>query len=165
MTVRMQTNKGTIVLELDAEKAPETVANFIEYANSGFYDGTIFHRVIPGFMIQGGGFEPGMSQKTSREPIKNEADNGLANDLGTIAMARTPDPHSATAQFFINAKDNGFLNYTAATSQGWGYCVFGKVTEGIEVVQDIEKVATTTRSGHQDVPQDDVIIEKVTVED
>ena len=165
MTVRMQTNKGTIVLELDAEKAPETVANFVEYAKSGFYDGTIFHRVIPGFMIQGGGFEPGMTQKKTRDPIKNEADNGLKNDLGTIAMARTPDPNSATAQFFINAKDNGFLNYTAPTAQGWGYCVFGKVVEGIDVVQDIEKVATTSRSGHQDVPQEDVVIETVTVEE
>ena len=165
MTVRMQTNKGTIVLELDAEKAPETVANFVEYAKSGFYDGTIFHRVIPGFMIQGGGFEPGMTQKKTRDPIKNEADNGLKNDLGTIAMARTPDPNSATAQFFINAKDNGFLNYTAATAQGWGYCVFGKVVEGIDVVQDIEKVATTSRGGHQDVPQEDVVIETVTVEE
>ena len=165
MTVRMQTNKGTIVLELDTEKAPETAANFLEYAKSGFYDGTIFHRVIPGFMIQGGGFEPGMAQKTTRAPIKNEADNGLKNDLGTIAMARTSDPHSATAQFFINAKDNGFLNHTAPNSQGWGYCVFGKVVEGIDVVQDIENVATTTRSGHQDVPQEDVVIEKVTVED
>jgi len=165
VTVCMQTNKGNIVLELDTEKAPETVANFLEYAKSGFYDGTIFHRVIPGFMIQGGGFEPGMTQKTTRDPIKNEADNGLKNDLGTIAMARTPDPHSATAQFFINAKDNGFLNYTASNAQGWGYCVFGKVVEGIDVVQAIEKVATTSRSGHQDVPQDDVVIEKVTIEE
>jgi peptidyl-prolyl cis-trans isomerase B (cyclophilin B) len=165
MSVRMQTSKGTIVLELDAGKAPETVANFLEYARSGFYDGTIFHRVIPGFMIQGGGFEPGMRQKSTRAPVKNEADNGLTNELGSIAMARTPDPHSATAQFFINAKDNGFLNFTSATPQGWGYCVFGKVVEGIEVVKDIEKVATTTRAGHQDVPQDDVVIESVTVED
>ena len=165
MTVHMQTNKGTIVLELDAEKAPGTVANFLEYARAGYYDGTIFHRVIPGFMIQGGGFEPGMKQKPARAPIKNEADNGLKNDLGTIAMARTPDPHSATAQFFINAKDNGFLNFTSPNSQGWGYCVFGKVVEGIEVVKDIEQVATTSRSGHQDVPQDDVIIESVTVQD
>ena len=165
MSVRMQTNKGTIVLELDAEKAPETVANFLEYARSGFYDGTIFHRVIPGFMIQGGGFEPGMSQKSTGAPIKNEADNGLTNELGTIAMARTSDPHSATAQFFINAKDNGFLNFSAANAQGWGYCVFGRVVEGIEVVKDIEKVATTTRAGHQDVPQDDVVIESVSVDD
>jgi peptidyl-prolyl cis-trans isomerase B (cyclophilin B) len=165
VTVEMQTNKGTIVLELDAEKAPGTVANFVEYAKAGFYDGTIFHRVIPGFMIQGGGFEPGMSQKKARDPIKNEADNGLKNDLGTIAMARTPDPNSATAQFFINVKDNGFLNYSAPTSQGWGYCVFGKVSEGMDVVQAIEKVSTTSRSGHQDVPVEDVIIEKVTVQD
>ena len=165
MTVRMQTNKGTIVLELDAEKAPATVANFTEYANAGFYDGTIFHRVIRGFMIQGGGFEPGMSQKATREPIKNEADNGLKNDLGTIAMARTPDPHSASSQFFINAKDNGFLNHTSPTMQGWGYCVFGKVVDGLDVVKSIENVATTSRNGHQDVPVDDVIIEKVTVED
>ena len=161
----MQTNKGTIVLELDAEKAPETVANFLEYARAGFYDGTIFHRVIPGFMIQGGGFEPGMQQKSTRAPVKNEADNGLTNDLGTIAMARTPDPHSATAQFFINAKDNNFLNFTSANAQGWGYCVFGKVIEGIDVIKDIENVATTMRAGHQDVPQDDVIIESVTVQD
>ena len=165
VTVRMQTNKGTIVLELNAEKAPETVANFVEYARSGFYDGTIFHRVIPGFMIQGGGFEPGMTQKSTRAPIKNEADNGLKNDLGTIAMARTPDPNSASSQFFINAKDNGFLNYTAPTAQGWGYCVFGKVVDGIDVVKAIEAVSTTTRAGHQDVPSEDVVIEKVTVED
>lgn len=165
LTVHMQTSKGTIVLELDAEKAPETVANFLEYARSGFYDGTIFHRVIPGFMIQGGGFEPGMQQKSTGEPVRNEADNGLTNDLGTIAMARTSDPHSATAQFFINAKDNGFLNFTAANAQGWGYCVFGKVVEGIDVVKAIEKVSTITRGGHQDVPQDDVVIETVSVQD
>ena len=165
MKVQMQTSKGTIVLELDEEKAPITVANFVEYAKSGFYDGTIFHRVIPGFMIQGGGFEPGMSQKTTRDPIKNEADNGLSNDLGTIAMARTPDPDSATAQFFINAKDNGFLNFTAPNPQGWGYCVFGKVTDGLDVVQEIEKVTTGNSGGHQDVPVEDVVIEKVSVED
>jgi len=165
VTVRMQTNKGTIVLELDAEKAPATVANFVEYARSGFYDGTVFHRVIPNFMIQGGGFEPGMTQKAAKDPIKNEADNGLKNDLGTIAMARTSDPDSATAQFFINTKNNNFLNHTAPTPQGWGYCVFGKVVEGQDVVQEIEKVATGTHGGHQDVPNEDVIIEKVTVED
>ncbi len=165
MTVQMQTNKGNIVLQLDAEKAPETVANFVEYAKSGFYDGTIFHRVIPSFMIQGGGFQPGMTQKATRAPIKNEADNGLKNELGTIAMARTSDPHSATAQFFINTKDNAFLNHQAPTAQGWGYCVFGKVTEGMEVVHDIEKVGTGARGGHQDVPKDDVVIEKVTVEE
>jgi len=165
VTVRMQTNKGTIVLQLDAEKAPETVANFVEYAKSGFYDGTIFHRVIPAFMIQGGGFEPGMTQKATRTPIKNEADNGLKNDLGTVAMARTSDPNSATAQFFINTKDNDFLNHTAPTAQGWGYCVFGKVVEGLDVIQDLEKVPTGARGGHQDVPKEDVIIEKVTVEE
>ena len=165
VTVRMQTNKGAIVLQLDAEKAPETTANFVEYAKSGFYDGTIFHRVIPSFMIQGGGFESGMKQKATRAPIKNEADNGLKNDLGTIAMARTSDPNSATAQFFINSKNNDFLNHTAPTAQGWGYCVFGKVVEGIEVVQEIEKVASGARGGHQDVPKEDVVIEKVTVEE
>jgi len=161
----MRTNLGTIVLELDSAKAPETVANFLEYAKAGFYDGTIFHRVIKGFMIQGGGFEPGMHQKPTREPVKNEADNGLANDTGTIAMARTPDPNSATAQFFINAKDNDFLNFTSPTPQGWGYCVFGKVVDGMDVVQAIENVATGNAGGHQDVPLDDVIIETVTVED
>jgi len=165
VTVRMQTNKGTIVLELDAEKAPATVANFVEYARSGFYDDTVFHRVIPRFMIQGGGFQSGMIQKAAGDPIKNEADNGLKNDLGTIAMARTSDPNSATAQFFINTKDNGFLNHTAPTPQGWGYCVFGKVVEGLDVVQEIDKVSTGTHGGHQDVPNEDVIIEKITVED
>jgi peptidyl-prolyl cis-trans isomerase B (cyclophilin B) len=163
VTVQMQTNKGLIVLELDAEKAPETVANFLEYARAGFYDGTIFHRVIPNFMIQGGGFEPGMTQKDTRAPIKNEADNGLKNDVGTIAMARTPNPHSATAQFFINVKDNAFLNHSAPTPQGWGYCVFGRVVEGMDVVHGIEKVATGNRGGHGDVPVEDVVIEKVTV--
>jgi len=163
VTVQMQTNKGLIVLELDAAKAPITVANFLEYARAGFYNGTIFHRVIPNFMIQGGGFVPGMNQKETGSQIKNEADNGLKNDLGTIAMARTPNPDSATAQFFINTKDNGFLNYSAPTAQGWGYCVFGKVVEGMDVVRAIEKVATGNRGGHGDVPVEDVIIEKVTV--
>ena len=165
MTVRMQTNMGTIVLELNSEKAPATVENFVDYAKSGFYDGTVFHRVIPGFMIQGGGFEPGMNQKPTRASIKNEADNGLTNDNGTIAMARTSDPNSATSQFFINVKDNDFLNYTASTPQGWGYCVFGKVVEGMDVIEKIEKVATGSRGMHQDVPTDDVVIEKVTVAD
>jgi len=165
VTVRMETSKGTIVLELDAEKAPLTVANFVEYAKAGFYDGTIFHRVIPGFMIQGGGFEPGMQRKATRAPVKNEADNGLKNEVGTIAMARTPDPNSATAQFFINVKDNAFLNYSSPTPQGWGYCVFGRVVEGMDVVHDIEHVDTTTRPGHQNVPVDDVVIEKVTIEE
>ena len=159
--VEFDTTKGKMVIELYPDKAPLTVQNFLSYVDAGFYDGTIFHRVIPNFMVQGGGFEPGMSQKACREPIKNEADNGLKNDLGTIAMARTNDPHSATAQFFINAKDNGFLNHTAPTGQGWGYCVFGKVTEGLDVLEAIEKVATTSRAGHQDVPQDDVVIENV----
>ena len=163
VTVHMQTNHGLIVLELDAAKAPATVANFLEYARGGFYDGTIFHRVIPNFMIQGGGFEPGMNQKPTGEPVKNEADNGLKNAVGTIAMARTPNPHSATAQFFINVKDNGFLNYSAPTPQGWGYCVFGKVTEGMDVVHAIEKVKTGNRGGHGDVPLEDVVIEKVTI--
>lgn len=163
MTVKMKTSLGTITLELDTEKAPQTVANFIQYAKDGYFNGTIFHRVIPGFMIQGGGFEPGMHQKTPRAPIKNEADNGLSNKAGTIAMARTPDPHSASAQFFINAKDNNFLDFSAPTTQGWGYCVFGKVSDGMDVVKQIEKVATTSRAGHQDVPVEDVIIESVTV--
>lgn len=163
MTVEMKTNHGTIVLELDAEKAPATVANFVQYAKDGFFNGTIFHRVIPGFMIQGGGFEPGMRQKSTSKPIKNEADNGLKNDIGTIAMARTSDPDSATSQFFINVKNNASLDHTAPAGSGWGYCVFGKVTEGLDVVQAIEKVKTTSKSGHQDVPVDDVIIESVTI--
>jgi peptidyl-prolyl cis-trans isomerase B (cyclophilin B) len=165
VNVRMQTNKGEMVLELYADKAPITVENFIEYAKSGFYNGTIFHRVIPAFMIQGGGFEPGMKEKDTKAPIKNEADNGLKNDLGTIAMARTPDPDSASSQFFINAKDNDFLNYTSPTPQGWGYCVFGKVIKGMDVVNSIEKVSTGNSGGHGDVPKEDIIIEEVTVEE
>lgn len=165
VTVQMQTNHGTIVLELDAEKAPKTVENFVQYAKDGFYDGTVFHRVIPGFMIQGGGFEPGMKQKDTRAPIANEADNGLKNELGTIAMARTSDPNSATAQFFINVKTNDFLNHTAPTPQGWGYAVFGRVVEGMDVVQEIEKVKTGSAGFHQDVPAEDVVIEKVTILD
>ena len=164
VTVKMETSMGDITLELDAEKAPDTVANFVEYANSGFYDGTIFHRVIENFMIQGGGFDSDMKQKKTREPIKNEAANGLKNDTGTIAMARTNDPNSATAQFFINVKDNGFLNHTAPSGQGWGYAVFGKVTDGMDVVHAIEKVDTTIRSGMQDVPAETVVINKVTVQ-
>ena len=163
MSVRMTTTQGDIVIELDAAKAPQTVANFLSYVKSGFYNGTIFHRVIPGFMIQGGGFEPGMQQKPTQAPIKNEADNGLPNLTGTIAMARTGDPNSATAQFFINVADNGFLNHSAPTAQGWGYCVFGKVTQGMDVVHAIEKVPTTTRMGMQDVPSQDVEIKTVTV--
>lgn len=162
--IRIQTNKGTIELELDAAKAPATAENFLEYVKAGFYDGTIFHRVIDGFMIQGGGLEPGMKEKRdTRAPIKNEADNGLKNERGTIAMARTNDPHSATAQFFINVVDNSFLNHRAATPDGWGYCVFGRVTNGMDVVDAIKGVATTNKGFHQDVPSEDVIIEKVEV--
>lgn len=161
--IKMNTNKGTIVLELDAEKAPITVENFIAYAKDGFYDGTIFHRVINGFMIQGGGMTPGMVEKQTNASIKNEADNGLKNDRGTIAMARTPDPDSASSQFFINVKDNDFLNYSAPTAQGWGYCVFGKVVEGMDVVDAIKGVATGSHGHHQDVPTEDVVIESVEV--
>lgn len=157
--VKLTTNFGAIVLELDAEKAPITVANFLQYVNSGFYNGTIFHRVIDGFMIQGGGMEPGLKQKETQDPIKNEADNGLKNKAYTIAMARTPNPHSASSQFFINAGDNDFLNFSAPTAQGYGYCVFGKVVEGQDVVDAIKKVKTGSRGGHDDVPVDDVVIE------
>ncbi len=161
--VKLQTNFGTMTLELDAEKAPQTVANFIQYVNDGFYNGTIFHRVIDGFMIQGGGMQPGMIPKLTRDPVQNEANNGLKNGAYTIAMARTSDPHSATAQFFINVSDNGFLNHTAPTAQGWGYCVFGKVVEGQDVVDKIKKVRTGNNAGHQDVPVEDVIIESAEV--
>jgi peptidyl-prolyl cis-trans isomerase B (cyclophilin B) len=161
--VKLHTNFGTITLELETQKAPDTVANFLQYAKDGHYANTIFHRVIDGFMIQGGGFEPGMKQKPTRAPVKNEADNKLKNDTYTVAMARTPDPHSATAQFFINISDNGFLNFTAPTAEGWGYCVFGHVTEGTEVVDKIRKVKTASRGMHQDVPVYDVLIEKVEV--
>ncbi len=157
--VKLQTNHGIITLELDAKGAPATVANFLEYVKAGFFDNTVFHRVIGGFMIQGGGFEPGMTQKSTRAPVKNEAGNGLKNDKYTVAMARTSDPHSATAQFFINVADNGFLNHTAQTAQGWGYCVFGRVVEGTEVVDKIITVRTGTRGMHQDVPADAVVIE------
>jgi peptidyl-prolyl cis-trans isomerase B (cyclophilin B) len=158
--VKLHTNMGTITLELDAQKAPRTVANFLEYVKNGFYANTTFHRVIDGFMIQGGGMEPGMKQKQTLAPIPNEADNGLKNDAYTIAMARTSDPHSATAQFFINVADNDFLNHTSPTSQGWGYCVFGRVVEGQDVVDKIKAVATGNRGMHQDVPSQDVVIEK-----
>lgn len=160
--VKLLTNFGEITLELNAEKAPITVANFLQYVDSGFYNGTIFHRVINGFMIQGGGFDGKMQQKATADEIKNEADNGLANDIYTIAMARTSAPHSASSQFFINVGNNDFLNYTAPNSSGWGYCVFGKVTAGMDVVDKIKKVATTSRNGHQDVPVDNVIIESAT---
>jgi peptidyl-prolyl cis-trans isomerase B (cyclophilin B) len=159
--VKLHTNLGVIGLELDAQKAPATVANFLNYVKSGFYNNTVFHRVIDGFMIQGGGFEPGMKQKTTQAAVKNEADNGLKNDRYTVAMARTSDPHSATAQFFINVGDNAFLNHSAPTAQGWGYCVFGKVVEGTAVVDKIKKVLTGSRGMHQDVPVEDVIIERV----
>lgn len=161
--VKLHTNFGEIVLELDAEKAPITVANFLQYVESGFYDNTIFHRVIDGFMIQGGGFEADMSQKPTNANIKNEANNGLQNSKYTIAMARTPNPDSASSQFFINTSDNTFLNFTSPTSQGWGYCVFGKVSSGTDVVDKISKVKTGSRSGHQDVPQENVIIERAEV--
>jgi peptidyl-prolyl cis-trans isomerase B (cyclophilin B) len=161
--VIIRTTFGEITLELDAEKAPKTVANFLEYASEGYYDGTIFHRVIDNFMIQGGGFDTSMAQKPTRDPVENEADNGLKNDFGTIAMARTMEPHSATAQFFLNVKDNDFLNHSGKNMQGWGYTVFGKVTEGSEVLDKIRAVATTSKNGHQDVPVEDVIIESVTV--
>ncbi len=158
--VNLTTNFGVIGLELDQAHAPDSVANFLEYVKSGFFNNTVFHRVIDGFMIQGGGFEPGMKQKPTNAPVKNEADNGLKNDAYTVAMARTSDPNSATAQFFINIADNTFLNHTAPTPQGWGYAVFGKVVEGKDVVDRIRKVKTGTRSMHQDVPLDEVIIEK-----
>ncbi|WP_407847216.1 peptidylprolyl isomerase [Bordetella petrii] len=161
--VKLQTNQGEIVITLDAEKAPKTVENFLGYVKSGFYDGTIFHRVIDGFMIQGGGFEPGLKQKPTQAPIENEANNGLKNDKYTLAMARTSDPHSATAQFFINVADNDFLNFTAPTPNGWGYAVFGKVTEGTDVVDKIKGVKTGNSGFHQNVPAEDVVIEKAQV--
>jgi peptidyl-prolyl cis-trans isomerase B (cyclophilin B) len=161
--VRLQTNFGVITLELDSEKAPETVQNFLNYVNSGFYDNTLFHRVIDDFMIQGGGFEPGMKQKKTQAPIQNEAANGLKNEAYTIAMARTADVHSATAQFFINVTSNGFLNYKSSSPQGYGYCVFGKVVEGQDVIDKIKKVKTGDYAGHQNVPLDDVVIQKAEV--
>ena len=161
--IKLHTNFGIIAIELDEEKAPETAKNFLAYAQAGHYDNTVFHRVIPGFMIQGGGFEPGMKQKPCKDPIKNEADNGLKNDAYTVAMARTSDPHSATAQFFINIADNAFLNFTAPNANGWGYCVFGKVVEGSEVVDKIKDVKTGNAGFHQDVPKEDVIIERAEV--
>ena len=161
--IKLHTNHGVITLELFEDKAPETVANFKEYVKSGHYDNTIFHRVINNFMIQGGGFEPGMKQKSTRAPIKNEANNGVGNKVGTVPMARTMEPHSASAQFFINVADNDFLNHSAPTVQGWGYCVFGQVVDGMDVVNKIKGVATTMRAGHQDVPSEDVIIEKAEI--
>ena len=158
--VELQTNRGNIRIELDTANAPKSCENFLAYVRSGHFDGTIFHRVIDGFMIQGGGFEPGMKQKPTRAPIPNEANNGLKNDRYTLAMARTSDPHSATAQFFINVVDNDFLDFKAPSGQGWGYCVFGEVTEGLDVIDQIKGVRTGTKGFHQDVPVDDVIIEK-----
>ncbi len=161
--IKLQTNHGDITIELNAEKAPKTVANFEQYVKDGHYDNTVFHRVIDGFMIQGGGFAPGMKQKDTRDQIENEAKNGLKNDHYTVAMARTSDPHSASAQFFINTGNNDFLNHSAPTSQGWGYCVFGKVTAGMDVVDKIGKVKTGRKGFHDDVPVDDVMIQKATV--
>ena len=163
--ITLHTNFGDIELELDFEKAPLTAANFLQYCQDGHYNGTVFHRVIDNFMIQGGGFEPGMRQKQTRAPIKNEADNGLSNVRYSIAMARTMEPHSASAQFFINVRDNDFLNHSSKTPQGWGYAVFGKVTGGQDVVDRIKGVATTSKAGHQDVPREDVIIQSVSVDE
>jgi peptidyl-prolyl cis-trans isomerase B (cyclophilin B) len=156
--IRLHTSAGVIGIELEAEKAPLTVANFLEYVKIGHYDNTIFHRVIDGFMIQGGGFEPGMKQKKTLPPVTNEADNGLKNNRYTVAMARTSEPHSASAQFFINVADNDFLNFSAPTARGWGYCVFGRVVEGQDVIETLRSVPTTSKAGHQDVPSEDIVI-------
>jgi peptidyl-prolyl cis-trans isomerase B (cyclophilin B) len=161
--VRLHTTLGVIGIELDADRAPETTKNFLDYVRTGHYANTIFHRVIDGFMIQGGGFEPGMKQKATRAPVRNEAQNGLKNDRYSVAMARTSDPHSATAQFFINVKDNDFLNHSAPTPQGWGYCVFGKVVEGQDVVDRLKGVKTGRAGMHQDVPVEDVVIERAEI--
>ncbi|MCX7896716.1 MAG: peptidylprolyl isomerase [Rhodocyclaceae bacterium] len=161
--IKLTTNYGVITIELDHAKAPKTAANFEQYVREGFYDGTLFHRVIDGFMIQGGGFVRGMKQKPTRAPIENEANNGLSNQRGTIAMARTSDPHSATAQFFINVADNDFLDFRAPTGNGWGYCVFGRIVEGMDVVDAIKSVPTGSRGFHQDVPLEDVVIEKAEI--
>jgi peptidyl-prolyl cis-trans isomerase B (cyclophilin B) len=161
LLVQMETSMGTVLIELDAQAAPKTVANFIDYVKAGFYDNTIFHRVIKAFMIQGGGFNKEMQKKATRSPIQNEADNGLMNLSGTIAMARTNAPHSATAQFFINVKDNPFLNHRSKTPSGWGYCVFGRVLKGMEVVRTVENVPTATRAGHRDVPVKAVVIKRM----
>ena len=163
MKVKLTTTHGAITLELDAKKAPLTVENFISYVKSGHYDGTIFHRVIEDFMIQGGGMDKDMNEKPTRPPVKNEANNRLSNLFGTIAMARTPDPHSASAQFFINSTDNAFLDFSKETGDGWGYCVFGKVIDGLGVVEQIEETDTTSRKGYQDVPVDVIIIEKAEI--
>ncbi|MFQ3219758.1 MAG: peptidyl-prolyl cis-trans isomerase B (cyclophilin B) [Paraglaciecola sp.] len=162
--VNIHTNYGLISLELFADKAPETVKNFLSYAEEGFYDNTVFHRVIDGFMVQGGGFEPGMDQKETKATIKNEANNGVQNEIGTVAMARTNEPHSATSQFFINVGDNSFLNFRSESGDGWGYCVFAKVSEGMDVVNKIKDVQTGTSGYHQDVPVEDVVIQKVEID-
>ncbi|MDY0271223.1 MAG: peptidylprolyl isomerase [Advenella sp.] len=161
--VKLETNHGDIVIELNTEKAPVTAENFLNYVKEGFYDNVIFHRVIKNFMIQGGGMQPGMKEKNTRAPINNEANNGLKNDKYTVAMARTNDPHSASAQFFINSNNNDFLNHTAPTAQGWGYAVFGKVVEGTDIVDQIENVKTGNRGFHQDVPADEVVIQKASI--
>jgi peptidyl-prolyl cis-trans isomerase B (cyclophilin B) len=161
--VKIHTNYGVITLTLFADKAPITVANFLDYVKEGFYDNTIFHRVIDGFMVQGGGFEPGMVQKESKATIQNEANNGLLNNLGTVAMARTNEPHSATAQFFINVGDNSFLNFKSESTDGWGYCVFAEVSEGMDVVENIRAVTTGNSGYHQDVPEEDVVIQKAEI--
>ena len=161
--VLLQTSSGDITVALNTEEAPETTENFLAYVKDGFYDNTIFHRIIAGFMIQGGGFSPGMVQKSTHSPIKNEADNGLKNMKGTLAMARTSDPHSASSQFFINVANNDFLNFQSKTSNGWGYCVFGEVSDGIDIVEALSKVSTTSRAGHQDIPEEDVVIQTATV--
>lgn len=161
--VKLETNKGAITIELNAEKAPKTVENFLNYVKSGHYDGTIFHRVIDGFMIQGGGMDEQMNEKATNPPVENEADNGLSNDIGTIAMARTQDPHSATGQFFINVANNGFLNHTGKNPMGWGYAVFGKVTDGMDVVETIKGVATGNHGFHQDVPKEAIVITAATI--
>ncbi len=161
--ITLHTSLGDIKIQLNAEKAPITAENFIQYCRDGFYNGTIFHRVIDGFMIQGGGMEAGMKEKTSRAPIKNEANNGLSNKVGTIAMARTPNPHSASSQFFINVSDNTFLDFKSEDMNGWGYCVFGEVVEGMDVVNKIKGVSTGRSAGHQDVPKEDITINSVTV--
>lgn len=163
MKVQLHTNHGLITLELDAEKAPKTVENFLTYVKQGHYDNTVFHRVIDGFMIQGGGFAPGMVQKPTLAPVENEANNGLKNVRGSVAMARTNDPHSASAQFFVNVADNDFLNFSAPTPQGWGYAVFGKVVDGLDVLESIRQVKTGTKGFHQDVPLEDVVLEKAVI--
>ncbi len=163
--VQLETSKGTITIELNSEKAPKTVENFLNYVKSGHYDGTIFHRVIDGFMVQGGGMDTDMNEKPTNTPIENEADNSLSNDIGTIAMARTQDPHSATAQFFINVANNSFLNHTGKNPMGWGYTVFGKVTEGMDVIEAIKGVATGNHGFHQDVPKEAIVINTATIVD